>query len=55
MMRELPHGHNWVTVDFSPDSKMIAVGGAISDLLSIYDLSKDNSDALIKSVEARVY
>lgn len=54
VVREIPNGHSWVTVSFSPDSKMLAVGGT-KDLLSIYDLSKDSSVALIKAVEARIY
>ena len=28
VVREIPNGHDWVTCAFSPDSKMIAVGGA---------------------------
>lgn len=52
--KELKNGHSWVTAAFSPDGKMIAIGGT-KDLLSIYDLSKDSSVALIKAVEARIH
>jgi WD40 repeat protein len=52
--REINNQHTWVTASYSPDGKFLAIGGT-KDLLSIYDLSKDTSVALIKSVEARVH
>jgi WD40 repeat protein len=39
IIKEIEIGHPWGTVAFSPNSKMLAVGG-IKDVLSIYDLSK---------------
>ena len=54
MEKEINNKHTWVTVAYSPDGKFLAVGGT-SDYLSIYDLSKDTSMALVKAVEARVH
>ena len=52
--KEIANQGTWVTSAFSPDGKMIAIG-CTKDLLSIYDLSKDSSMALIKSVEGRIH
>lgn len=46
-------GGKWVSASYSPDGKLLAIGSA-DDKLCIYDLSKDSSTALIKSVEARI-
>ena len=54
MEKEINNQHTWVSVSYSPDGKFLAIGGT-KDLLSIYDLSKDTSMALIKQVEARIH
>ena len=51
--KEITNNHTWVTVSYSPDGKFLALGGT-KDFLSIYDLSKDSSLALVSSVEARI-
>lgn len=54
MEREINNEHSWVTAAFSPDGKFLMIGGT-KDYVSIYDLSKDSSMALIKKVEGRVH
>ena len=54
MEKEIDNQHTWVSASYSPDGKFLAIGGT-KDLLSIYDLSKDTSVALIKQVEGRIY
>jgi len=40
-------------MSFSPDDQFLAVGGH-GDTLNVYDLNKDSSQALVKTLKARV-
>jgi WD40 repeat protein len=54
VVRELKNESEIVSISFSPNGNMLLVGGT-KDSVSVFDLSKDSSVALIKSVEGRVY
>lgn len=54
IVKSFNNDSDWLYSTFSPDGRYLAVGdNRTSDKLSIYDMDKDSSVALIKRVEAR--